>query len=122
MVLAGVSKCSAMIPGLRNIDLFNHSHRYKDTQGTLFANTGTLNSQPVYAAAYMIQSSPSMICPYYNNTISYKSSTGLAYYVVCGGQYSNGIDIAGGGSTTSKLPELMRHQSFSSLDEGADSS
>ena len=58
----------------------------------------------------MIQSSPSMICPYFNDTISYRSSTGLAYYVVCGGQYNNGIDITGGGSTTSKLLELACHQ------------
>jgi hypothetical protein len=122
VVPAGASKCSATIPHLLDTDLVNRSHRYKDTQGTLFANAATLNSQPVYAAAYMIQSSPSMICPYYNNTISYRSSTGLAYYVVCGGQYSNGIDIAGGGSTTSKLPELMCHQSSSSPEEGADSS
>ena len=94
------------MPGIKNVNIADHSHRYKDTQGSFYSNAGaTLNGQPVYAAAYMIQSSPSMICPYFNDTISYRSSTGLAYYVVCGGQYNNGIDITGGGSTTSKFPE-----------------
>lgn len=107
MAPAGASKCGAMISGPLNTNTLGYSHRYKDTQGTLFYNSASLNGQPVYAAAYMIQSSPSMLCPYYNDTISYRSSTGLAYYVVCGGQYSNGIDVTGGGSTTSKLSELM---------------
>lgn len=95
---------------MRKTNVANHSHRYRDNQGTLFYNPATLNGQAVYAAAYMIQSSPSMICPYFNDTISYRSSTGLAYYVVCGGQYNNGIDISGGGSTSSKLSELTCHQ------------
>lgn len=110
MVLADASECSAISAGSNITNTATHSHRYKDNQGTLFYNPATLNTQPVYAAAYMIQSSPSMICPYFNDTISYRSSTGLAYYVVCGGQYNNGIDITGGGSTTSKLLELACHQ------------
>lgn len=69
------------------------SNRYKDTQGSLFYNPNQLNGQVVYAAAYMVQSSPSMICPYYNATAGYRSSTGLAYFVVCGGQYLNGVDM-----------------------------
>jgi len=105
--LVDASECSAIIAGLKNTNIANHSHRYKDNQGTLFYNPATLNTQPVYAAAYMIQSSPSVICPYFNDTISYRSSTGLAYYVICGGQFNNGIDVTGGGSTTSKLPELV---------------
>ena len=111
MVLADASKCNSVtIPVCKVLTSANQSHRYKDTQGTLFYNPAQLNGQAVYAAAYMIQSSPSMICPYYNDTTSYRSSTGLEYYVVCGGQYSNGMDIAGGGSTTSKFPELMHQQ------------
>jgi hypothetical protein len=87
-------------------DQDHHSNRYKDQQGSLFYNGGNqVNTQPVYAAAYMIQSSPSVICPYYNGTGSYKSSTGLAYNVVCGGAYDNGIDI-NSASATSETPKF----------------
>jgi len=85
---------------LQNTNIVMRSHRDKDTQGTLFYNSAQLNSQPVYAAAYMVQSSPSMICPYFNDTASYRSSTGLGYYIVCGGQYNNGVDIVVNGLTT----------------------
>lgn len=78
---------------MEGTNINDHSNRYRDTQGTLYYNGSSSNGLPVYAAAYMIQSSPSMICPYYNGTASYRSSTGLAYYIVCGGQYTNGIDI-----------------------------
>jgi hypothetical protein len=84
---------------MERTDVDHDSHRYRDLQGTLAYSGGSLNSQVIYAAAYMIQSSPSLICPYYNNTGSYKSSNSLAYYIVCGGQYSNGMDIDAPAST-----------------------
>jgi len=88
----------------------NYSHRYKDTQGTLYYNGSTApNSGPqIYAAAYMVQSSPSMLCPYYNDSASYRSSTGLGYYVACGASYFTGTDIAQT-RTTSKSSVLLLH-------------
>jgi hypothetical protein len=97
---------------MERTDMDRHSERYRDSQGSLYYNGSTANAQSVYAAAYMIQGSPSLICPYYNNTSLYKSSNTLAYYIVCGGQYSNGMDIDAPASTNTPskaLTSWFRH-------------
>jgi hypothetical protein len=91
----------------KRTDLDRHSERYRDSQGSLYYNSAQVSGQAVYAAAYMIQSSPSLICPYYNNTASYKSSNTLGYYIVCGGQYSNGMDIDAPASTNTPSKALI---------------
>jgi hypothetical protein len=105
-VLEGASKCIGPILGLQSTDIVNHSHRYKDFQGSLYYNGSTVGGLQVYGAAYMVQSSPSMICPYFNDTAAYRSGTGLGYYIACGALYYTGTDISTT-RTTSKSPELL---------------
>ncbi|KAM0717693.1 hypothetical protein Q7P37_007545 [Cladosporium fusiforme] len=68
---------------------------YRDFQGSLYFNGSTsLDGQKVYASAYMFQSSPSMVCPYFNNTAMYTTSSGQAWFVICGGEYTPGGAIS----------------------------
>jgi hypothetical protein len=91
---------------MQSTNVVIHSHRYKDFQGNLYYNGSTASGNtPIYAAAYMVQSSPSMICPYYNDTAAYRSSTGLGYYIACGALYYTGTDISTT-QTTSKSHAL----------------
>jgi hypothetical protein len=69
-------------------------HHYNGTQGALLAASTTSPSNAdgwspgnVYAAAYMIQSSPSMICPYYDRA-SLTGSASNVYQIVCGYYYT----------------------------------
>lgn len=86
-------------------DTFSSNH-YKDTQGNLYPNSSNIvantYNNPIYASAYVIQFSPSMVCPYYNNTNSYTSSAGTAYAILCGNEFNNLADMAGGGAASSK--------------------
>jgi hypothetical protein len=42
----------------------------------------------------MIQASPNLPCPYYQNTANYVSAAGQKYSVICGAEFGGGTDIA----------------------------
>ena len=52
----------------------------------------TFDYAPVYAAAYMIQYSPILLCPSQDGNTNYTSAGGRQYTVICGGYYDGGID------------------------------
>jgi hypothetical protein len=56
----------------------------------------------VYAAAYIIQPSPNLPCNYYNSTANYVSAAGQSYSVICGAEFTGGVDISSSGNTPSK--------------------
>jgi hypothetical protein len=69
------------------------SHRYKDAQGTLYLNNSvTYDYAPVYAAAYIIQYSPILLCPSQDGNTNYTSAAGRSYTIVCAGYYDGGVD------------------------------
>ena len=69
------------------------SHRYKDAQGTLYINNSvTYDYAPVYAAAYIIQYSPILLCPSQDGNTNYTSAAGRSYTIVCAGYYDGGVD------------------------------
>ena len=69
----------------KEVLLILSSHFYNGTQGTYaYAGSGaTLGSEAVYAAAYMVQPNPALVCPYYHQQY-YTDGNGNTYYVVCG--------------------------------------
>lgn len=71
-----VRQCSSRLQGAANSI---NSHRFQGTQGNLTYNTVTVQ----YAAAYLLQASPTQLCPYYNNTI-YSDPSGNQWQVYCG--------------------------------------
>jgi hypothetical protein len=85
-----------------------YSFHYQRSQGNLTVpapNVGTgadtavsANDRLVFAAAYMLQPSPGLVCSYFDGQ-DYTSSTGVAYAVVC-----DGADYIGNGGTFSRLP------------------
>lgn len=92
-MLVGVS---ILLHLLDSSDLIN-SHRYQGTQGSLFYNTATVQ----YAAAYLLQSSPTQLCPYYNNT-AYTDPVGNVWQIFCGFNVADGPAVV---STTSAMGE-----------------
>jgi hypothetical protein len=66
-----------------------------------YNNSMTFDSAPVYAAAYMIQYSPILLCPAQDGNTNYTSAGGRQYTVICGGYYDGGIDS--GNAATSSL-------------------
>jgi hypothetical protein len=62
----------------------NCYHFLNNTQGTLVAG-GSIGSQTVYAAAYLIQAAPGLLCPFYDNSV-FNDNWGGSYSVKCGSQ------------------------------------
>jgi len=50
----------------------------------------------------MIQASPNIPCPYYQNTANYVSAGGQKYFVICGAEFGGGTDIAAFDKSPSK--------------------
>lgn len=42
----------------------------------------------------MIQASPNLPCPHYQNTANYVSAAGQKYSVICGAEFGGGADMA----------------------------
>lgn len=81
---------------ITNLMLFN-SHRFQGQQGSLFYNTATAQ----YAAVYLLQASPTQLCPFYNNA-RYTDPAGNVWQVFCG--YS-ALDAVLPASTTAAAGE-----------------
>jgi hypothetical protein len=52
----------------------------------------TFDYAPIYAAAYIIQYSPSLLCPSQDGNTNYTSASGRSYTIVCAGYYDGGVD------------------------------
>jgi hypothetical protein len=50
----------------------------------------------------MIQASPNLPCPYYQNTANYVSAAGQKYSVICGVEFGGGADMVSFDKTPSK--------------------
>lgn len=69
---------------------------YASDQTTCTPLVNTANN--VYAAAYLLQSSPTLLCPYYNGQY-YTDPSGVTYYIMCGYSVANPHQYASGYST-----------------------
>ena len=79
-------------------------HFFNGTQGALSPNSGQITAagtaQNIYGAAYIVQSSPGTLCPFYDEQY-FTDAQGITYFVQCGYQAATTAGAGVPQSTTS---------------------